>query len=99
MISDSATCRNIAANLRRILDERELNQSDLSRMTGDPVMTISRLCRGRNVPKVGVVARAAEALDVSIDRLTGPPPRKFPEKTLAGIDTPVPSVVNSHPST
>jgi len=98
VISDATTCRHIAANLTRILDERKLTQSDLSRMTGDPVMTISRLCRGRNVPKVGVVARVAEALDVSIDRLTGPSPKKFPEKSLAGIDTPLPSVVNSEPS-
>lgn len=69
MLSDHETKITIGANLRRILAERDLTQSDLARMTGDPVMTISRICRGENQPLAGVLGRIAEALDVSIDRL------------------------------
>jgi len=79
MIEDNVAKRNIAANLHRLLDDRGWSQSHLSRLTGDPLMTVSRAVRGENLPGVGVLARFAEALDVSIDRLVGPPPRKFSE--------------------
>jgi len=80
MLSDPQVTANLAANLARILKDRGLNQTDLARMTGDPLMTISRVVRGTNDVRSGVVARIAEALDVSADRLLGPPPEPISEK-------------------
>ena len=77
MPTDSECKANLASNLQRILSERGLTQSDLARMTGDPVMTISRIYRGQNQCLAGVLARIAEALDVSSDRLLSTPPTKF----------------------
>jgi transcriptional regulator with XRE-family HTH domain len=76
MTSDHQIRANLSANLRRILAERQMSQSDLARLTGDPVMTVNCIWHGRNTPKVGVVTRIAEALDISLDRLTGLPPKK-----------------------
>ena len=61
------------------MDNRGLIQSDLVKLTGEPVMTISRVCRGQNVPRATLAAKLAEALDVSIDRLLAQPP-EFAEK-------------------
>jgi transcriptional regulator with XRE-family HTH domain len=78
VIQDEQARQHIAQNLSRILSERGLRQTQLAEMTGDTEMTISRTCRGICTPGVGVVARIAEALDVSMDRLAGPPPEKIP---------------------
>ena len=74
MVSDDQTKNNIAENLRRILESRGLEQKFLADATGENQMTISRIVRGKNVPGAGVLARIAEALDVSIDRLVQAPP-------------------------
>jgi transcriptional regulator with XRE-family HTH domain len=80
VLSDKDAKRNLAVNLDRIMRTRKVTQSQLARLTKKPVMTISRACRGQNVPRATVLACVAEALDVSIDRLLGPPP-EIPEKT------------------
>ena len=77
VIQDNQARQHIAANLRRILSERQLTQSQLAGMTGDTEMTISRICRGICTPGIGVICRIAEALDVSVDRLAGQPPKKI----------------------
>ncbi len=69
--------QNIAENLRRILQKRDVTQAALAKMTGDTEMIISRICRGLYTPGVGVVARIAEAMDVSMDRLAGKPPKNL----------------------
>lgn len=74
---DAQSRQYIADNLRRILQDRELTQAALAAMTGDTEMMISRVCRGICTPGVGVVARIAEALDVSMDRLAGAPSKKI----------------------
>lgn len=74
MLSDDEVKVNLAANLTRLLHDRDWSQSELARRTTDPIMTISRICRGQNAPTAGVLTRIAEALDVSIDRLVSPPP-------------------------
>jgi len=79
VLTDEDAKRNLTANLTRLMVQRQINQADLARLTGEPIMTISRVCRGQNVPRATVLARLAEALDVSIDRLLGPPP-EFSEK-------------------
>lgn len=75
MISDKDAKRNIAENVNRLLVAREWNQRDLAGATGETPMTISRICRAQTLPGIGILARIAEALDVSIDRLVGAPPK------------------------
>lgn len=74
--------QNLATNLQRILAERGWSQRHLAAVTGEPFMTINQIVRGKNLPKVGSVARIAEALAVSIDRLVGPPP-EMPTEDLS----------------
>jgi len=97
MINDDDVRRNLAENLCRILAERGISQRGLAAMTGDPVMTISRVCRGENLVRAGVRGRIAEALDVSADRLMGPPPKKFSKIEMIGVDTAAPNVVQPQP--
>lgn len=77
MISDDQLRQNIAANLQRLLETRGLTRSALARLTGDSLMTISVTVAGKHVPGTGVVARIAEALDVSVDRLVNAPPEQL----------------------
>jgi transcriptional regulator with XRE-family HTH domain len=79
VVTEQDARQNISANLRRILHDRGIKQTDLARMSGEPDMAISRLLRGQNTPTATLLAHVAEALDVSMDRLMSPPPKKnFP---------------------
>ena len=80
MIKKQQAKENVAANLQRILDDRKLEQAQLAEMTGEKPMMISRVVRGLHMPAADVLARIAEALDVSVDRLLGDPPEIL-EKT------------------
>lgn len=73
MPTDDEVRFNIAANLKRILDDRGMSQSQLARMTGDTQANISHLCAARHVAGGGVLARIADALDISIDVLVAAP--------------------------
>jgi transcriptional regulator with XRE-family HTH domain len=64
---------NIAENLKRIMQDRRLSQSELARKSGIAVMQINRMVRGISLPNVVDLSRVAEALDVSLDRLVSPP--------------------------
>jgi transcriptional regulator with XRE-family HTH domain len=75
MTSDETVRENLAANLGRIIEERGLTQTALAQKTGETQVTISRILRGLHMPGAGILTRLAEALDVSIDRLVGTPPR------------------------
>lgn len=77
MLTDDQTRSNIVVNLRRILASRGISQRKLAEMAGEPVMNISRVARGENLANVATIARIAEALDVSIDRLVSPVPEKI----------------------
>jgi len=81
MIEDPQVKANLAANVARLLKDRGWTQADLAARTGDPETTISRVVRGLNVVGLGVAVRIAEAFDVSLDRLTGPPPKPIFRKT------------------
>jgi len=78
VISDTEAKANLAANLNRMLKQRELRQAELARMIGEHQSLVSRISNGRNMPGGAVLARIAEALDVSIDRLLSPPPEEIP---------------------
>ncbi len=86
MISDSQVLANVSANLQRILQDRGMSLRELARRTGEDPMTISRMARGKNIVSTAVIARVAEAFDVSIDRLTSNPPKKSLENLPAAID-------------
>ncbi len=81
MIDNKTAKKNIAENVRRLLEDRGMNQSDLARLTQDHVMTISDLMLAKHMSGGGLLARIAEAFDVSIDRIIGPPPKKNLQKT------------------
>lgn len=81
MLTDPQVKKNLAANVARLLEERGISQSQLASRANESEMTISRVVRGTNDVRVGVVVRIAEAFDVSQDRLTGPPPTRILEKT------------------
>jgi len=80
MQTDEEVKQNLAANILRILEARGWDQPMLAEATGEWLSTINRICRGENLPRVGVVSRIAEALDVSIDRLIAPPPSEPPSR-------------------
>ena len=90
MLSDSEIRANLAANVRRLLHSRGLSQAELARLTRESEMNISRVVRGENVVRTGIVVRIAEALDVSIDRLVAARAEKTLQKTAEagqiGID-------------
>lgn len=76
MITDEQVQTNIAENLSRLLADRKWSQSELHRRAGVSQVAISLILSGQRMPGAGVLARLAEAFDVSIDRLVGRPPEK-----------------------
>ena len=74
MISNDEARQNIAANVQRLMAIRGWDQSDLARESGENHMQISRVVRGTNLANAATLARVAEALDVTMDRLISEPP-------------------------
>lgn len=81
VITDEKARQNIAANIRRLLEDRGWSQNELARRTGEYPTNISRVVRGVFAPQVGLFARIAEALDVSMDRLVSEPPQENSRKS------------------
>src|SRR5262245_5508577 len=63
----------LAANARRLREERGLSQQQMARLAGIPRPTWASLESGAANPTLAVLARAAAALQVSIEELIGPP--------------------------
>ena len=79
MVTDKDRMENLAANLRRLMELRPpegMTQKQLEAASGVPQETISRCLNAKSDPAVSVVARLADALDTSIDRLLSAPPRE-----------------------
>lgn len=74
--TDAAVLRRLSTNLRRLLADRNWSQGKLARAIGMDPMTVSRVIRGQTMPGAGTVTRIAKVLNTSIDRLTGPPPKR-----------------------
>ena len=68
-MNDEITKQVLAANLQRILHEKNWSVRKLARECGDPINTIARVVRGENLPKAGLIVRIADALGGSIDEL------------------------------
>ena len=64
---------NLAANLRRLREQRGLSQQQMARLAGIPRPTWGSLEAGSANPTLGVLTRVAAALQVSIEELIGPP--------------------------
>jgi transcriptional regulator with XRE-family HTH domain len=64
---------NLAANVRRLREARGLSQAQMARLAGIPRPTWASLEAGFANPTLGVLARTAAALSVSIEELIGPP--------------------------
>jgi transcriptional regulator with XRE-family HTH domain len=74
MLTDDEVKQNVAANVTDLLRERGWTQTLLSEKTGDPIATISAICRARSVPGAGILSRIADAFRVNVDKLVLPPP-------------------------
>lgn len=57
--------------LRPMRRERKMSQSDLSELSGVSQTMIGAIERGVTNPTIGIVAKLANALDVSISELIG----------------------------
>ena len=64
---------NLAANLKRLREARGLSQRQMAQLSGIPRPTWGSLEAGSANPTLAVLARAAAALQVSIEELIGPP--------------------------
>ena len=64
---------HLAANLRRLREERGLSQRQMAKLSGIPRPTWGSLEAGSANPTLSVLSRAAAALQVSIEELIGPP--------------------------
>jgi transcriptional regulator with XRE-family HTH domain len=64
---------NLAGNVRRLREARGLSQQRMAELSGIPRPTWASLESGGANPTLSVLSRAADALDVSIEELVGPP--------------------------
>ncbi len=87
MLSDHDVAQNIAANLSRLLEDRGWSQLELCRRTGEQSGTISRISNGKQLASGAILARIAEAFDVSVDRLVQAPPEKLPENLVSSRES------------
>ena len=74
MLTDDEVRENIAANVKRLLLDRGWNQSELARRAMESHANVNRVLHARQLPGSGILARIAEAFDVSTDRLLSAPP-------------------------
>ena len=74
MLTDDEARANIAANVARLLADRNWSQTELARRAMESHANINRVLHARQLPGSGILARIAEAFDVSTDRLLSAPP-------------------------
>jgi len=65
---------NFRRNLARVMEDRGISQSELSRRSGIHVTTISRIIHGHLEPSVTTAEKLAEAAEMTAEKL-------FSEKT------------------
>lgn len=76
MITDDEAKQNLAENVRRLLETRGMTQTQLADAAHETQATISRIVNGLQLAGGGILARLAEAFDVSVDRLLMVPPEE-----------------------
>ena len=70
--SDVEIARRISVNLASVMRRRGMSQAELARASGVLEMTVSYVIRAKLCGTVCTVARLANALGVSVDRLLRP---------------------------
>ncbi len=81
----SDTQRYLAANIRRLREARGLSQQRSAELSGIPRPTWASLETGSANPTLAVLTKAANALNVSIEELIGPPRSEFEFSPAANI--------------
>jgi transcriptional regulator with XRE-family HTH domain len=81
VITKEVAKQNLAANVVRLLNLRGFSQKQLSTITGEDMMTVSRICRGLVMPSADVVHRIAAAFEVDMGRLLDEPPTAAENKS------------------
>ena len=69
--------RNLADNVRRLREARNLSQQQIAKLSGVPRPTWASLETGTANPTLAVLSKAANALNVSIEELVGSPRSEF----------------------
>jgi transcriptional regulator with XRE-family HTH domain len=69
--------RNLADNIRRLREARNLSQQQIAKLSSIPRPTWASLETGAANPTLAVLSKAASALNVSIEELVGPPRSEF----------------------
>ena len=85
VVTMDQTSSNLAANVRRVREARELTQRQLAELSGVPRPTLANIETGRSNPTLNVLVKVAGALGTSIEQLIAPPrsvARFYPRETL-----------------
>ena len=69
--------RNLADNIRRLREARNMSQQQIATISGIPRPTWASLESGTANPTLAVLNKAASALNVSIEELVGSPRSEF----------------------
>jgi transcriptional regulator with XRE-family HTH domain len=69
VIDEDRLLRNISDNIVQLLKERNWSQAELARRTGQTGTEISRIINAKYLPNVGILAKVADALQVTLDFL------------------------------
>lgn len=62
---------SFSERLKKAMSERQMNQAELSALTGIGKSSISQYLSGKNEPKDSAIQKMADALDCSVDYLKG----------------------------
>lgn len=76
VIDDTEVKSHLSTNIRQILEDRKLNGAWLMNVLGLKEGTFYPVYNGEVVPRLGVTARIAEVLGVTIDELLKKPREK-----------------------
>jgi transcriptional regulator with XRE-family HTH domain len=69
--------RNLADNIRRLRESRNMSQQQIAKLSGIPRPTWASLESGSANPTLAVLSKTANALNVSIEELVGAPRSEF----------------------
>jgi transcriptional regulator with XRE-family HTH domain len=69
MLTEEDAVRNVAANVRRLIEVRGWTQRDLARAIGVYDGAISTLLAGEHIVRFTLLAQVADVLETSMDRL------------------------------
>ncbi len=74
---------NVSVNLKRLVDLRGVSLREFAAMSGVPFQTVHTVLAGTRSPRIGIVAKLARALGVSVDELLATPEPTKPKRRVA----------------